>query len=441
MASSNGAIEAIRGVAQPLTGGPHDYDALLQRIGEARFVLIGEATHGTREFYRQRALLTQRLVREHGFHAVAVEADWPDAYRVNLHVTGRGSDSSPEDALAGFERFPTWMWRNTEVVEFIDWLAAHNRRNAAGVGFFGLDLYSLYGSIAELLRTLERIDPEAAARAKQRYGCFDHFDGDSEKYAYAAALGLSASCEEEALHQLADVRARMSEWQRRDGAALQDDIFFVEQNARLVKNAEEYYRHMFRGRVNTWNLRDRHMADTLDALAAHYDERVRRSKIVVWEHNSHIGDARWTSLHQAGEWSLGQLVRERHAEDAVLVGFTTYEGSVTAASSWDGPAERKRVRPALAGSHEALFHAAALPGFLLLSAHVLPASLLAPRLERAIGVVYQPSTERVSHYFEAELFRQFDAVIHLDETHALEPLERTTSWTAGDAPETYPFAV
>ncbi|HEX8844737.1 MAG TPA: erythromycin esterase family protein [Pyrinomonadaceae bacterium] len=437
---------AIREASHPLTGATNDCDPLIHLIDDASFVLIGEASHGTHEFYRERAQITKQLITEKGFTAVAVEADWPDAYRVNRYVQGRGDDAEAVDALAGFLRFPTWMWRNADVLDFVGWLREHNDHlpaNSPKVGFYGLDLYSLHASMEAVLKYLDKIDPEAAKRARYRYSCFEHFGEDTQAYGYAANFGLTESCEDEVLGQLIELRRRASDYASRDGHVAADDFFFTEQNARLVKNAEEYYRSMFRGRVSSWNLRDRHMAETLDALVRHLSSQGQQAKIVVWEHNSHLGDARATEMGESGELNVGQLVREKYGQAAVLVGFTTYKGTVTAASNWDEPAERKRVRPALSGSYEALFHDVGVPRFLLtLRGDGMAADILrGPRLERAIGVIYRPETERLSHYFHARLTDQFDAVIHFDETRAVEPLERTAQWQTGEmgeVPETYP---
>lgn len=429
--------------ARILNHSPGDYDELMQQIGDARFVLLGESSHGTQEFYRERARITQRLIEEKGFAAVAVEADWPDAYRVNRYVRGIGNDASSARALSGFARFPTWMWRNTEVVRLLDWMRARNAAlppQAVKAGFYGLDLYSLFKSIDAVLLYLQDVDPEAAKRAKARYACFDHYQEDSQRYGYAAAFGMSASCEQAVLEQLRDMHLRQAE--PGEGADA-DEFFYAHRNAILVKNAEEYYRSMFRGRVSSWNLRDSHMSDTLDALAEHLSQPGRPAKIVVWEHNSHIGDARATEMGQQGEWNVGQLTRENYGNDAYLVGFTTHHGTVTAATDWGEPAERRRVRPGLAGSYEALFHQTGIPAFMLLlrGNGELENLLSQPRLERAIGVIYRPESERQSHYFHASLPRQFDAVIHIDETRALEPLERTSLWETGEPTETYPFGV
>jgi erythromycin esterase-like protein len=437
----------VREAARPLGGGAGEYDELLELVGGARFVLLGEASHGTEEFYRARAEITRRLIEEKGFAAVAVEADWPDAYRVNRYVRGVGEDADGDRALGGFKRFPTWMWRNRAVLDFVEWLRGHNAALGEGAqraGFYGLDLYSLHTSIEEVLRYLDRVDPEAAGRARSRYGCFDHFGEDVQRYGYAAAFGLTESCEGEVVKQLVELRRRAPEYATRDGRVAEDEFFYAEQNARLVKNAEEYYRSMFRGRVESWNMRDSHMAETLDALVAHLLRRGQEARVVVWAHNSHLGDARATEMGESGEWNVGQLVRERYGRHAFLVGFTTHTGAVMAADDWDAPPRVKRVRPALAGSYELLFHETGLARFLLdLRAEGRARELLLrPRLERAIGVIYRPETERLSHYFGARLAEQFDAVLHFDTTGAVEPLDARRRAAAGDEPpETYPTGV
>jgi Erythromycin esterase homolog len=438
------AFDALLRVAHPLSGSASDYDPLLELIGEAGLVLLGEASHGTHEFYRERALITRRLIEEKGFAGVAVEADWPDAYRVNRYIRGAREDADAEEALRGFRRFPTWMWRNAEVLDFVGWLRAHNESSdpRETVGFYGLDLYSLYTSVEEVIAYLEKVDPSAAERARERYACFEHFGGEGQEYGRAVSLGISESCRRGVVEQLVELHRNSVAYLRRDGLAAEDDQFYAEQNARLVANAEEYYRTMFSAHVSSWNLRDTHMADTLDNLIAHSERHDERAKLVVWEHNSHVGDARRTEMGERGELNLGQLTRARHPGDAALVGFTTYRGTVTAASAWDAPAELKQVRPALPESYEALFHEVGEPRFLLRFAGSDVASALRkPRLERAIGVIYRPETERQSHYFAAQIASQFDAVIHLDETRAVEPLERTAGWELGEPPETYPSAL
>jgi erythromycin esterase-like protein/predicted phosphoribosyltransferase len=424
----------------PLTGDGHDYDALIDRAAPAKLVCIGEASHGTHEFYRERAEITKRLIAEHGFTAVAVEADWPDAYRVNCYVRGAGDDDSADEALGDFERFPRWMWRNTVVAEFIDWLRDWNDSlpdGAAKAGFYGLDLYSLYTSMEKVVDYLEQVDPEAAERARERYACFDHFSRDPQVYSYETGIGGAEPCERQAVEQLMELRELAAEVSRDSGPEV-DRHFYAEQNARLVAGAEEYYRAAFRGGVQSWNLRDTHMAETLDELLAHLELRQGPTKVAVWAHNSHLGDARATELGQAGELNLGQLVRERHGDLSLLVGFTTFTGTVTAASDWGGAAERKRVLRGMAGSWERRLHDAEVPNFLLHQTTGLDRR----RLERAIGVIYRPETERFSHYFHARLSDQFDAVIHFDETTALEPLVSAgESEQARELPETYPWGV
>jgi erythromycin esterase-like protein len=424
---------------RPLRGEPSDYDELIERATRARFALIGDGSHGTQEFYRERAEITKRLIAEAGYTAVAVEADWPDAYRVNRFVRGASEDADAQEALADFHRFPAWMWRNVEVVEFVTLLREYNDALALSipkVGFYGLDLYSLHTSMEAVVEYLDGVDPEAARRARERYACFDQFGRDPQVYAYEAGLAGAEPCEQAAVEQLVELRELTAQTAGRNGHLDADRQFYAEQNAQLVVDAEAYYRAMFRGGVESWNLRDRHMAKTLDALAAHLEATSGAAKVVVWAHNSHLGDERATELADAGQLNLGRLVRERHGEDALLVGFTTYAGTVTAASDWGGPAERKRVRRALPGSWEELLHQRGMDRFWL-----EPGELRGRRLERAIGVIYRPETERISHYFHARLSGQFDAVVHIDETHALEPLERTNEWDAGELPETYPWGV
>ena len=451
-ASNDAAVARIVGAhVRPLTGEPSDFDQLLELVGNARFVLIGDASHGTHEFYRIRAEITKRLITGWGYTAVAVEADWPDAYRVNRFARGESDDADATEALGGFKRFPQWMWRNADVLDFVGWLRAHNdaQRDASSrVGFYGLDLYSLHASMAAVLAYLDTVDPAAAARARSRYACFDAFGPEPQAYGYAATLGLSPSCETAVLNQLVDLQRAADVYARRDGRVARDALFFAEQNARLVRNAERYYRAMFLGPALSWNVRDRHMTETLEQLARFLDTEGRRSpetpaRIVVWAHNSHLGDARATEMSGRGELNVGQLVRTRNPLTTKLVGFTTYDGTVTAASDWDQPAERKGVRPALEGSYEAVFHEIGYRRFLLdlTTAGAAQHALMTPRLERAIGVVYRPETERLSHYFHAVLPRQFDAVLHYDTTRAVEPLERTGTWERGEIPETYPSGV
>ena len=439
-------LEAIEREARPAESAGDVLESLLGSLEHTRFVLIGEASHGTHEFYQARAEMTQHLIVEHGFNAIAVEADWPDAYRVDRYVRGVSEDQDADEALSGFKRFPTWMWRNTVVLEFVEELRKHNEglppeRKA---GFYGLDLYSLQTSIEEVLRYLDKVDPEAAQRARYRYGCFEHFGEDVQAYGYAAGFGLTASCERAVVAQLTELRRRAAEYAQRDGRVAEEAFFTTEQNARLVRNAERYYRSMFRGREESWNLRDRHMAETLEAVAQRLDRPGRPAKVVVWAHNSHLGVARATQMGAAGELNLGQLVREQYGSECMSIGFTTNHGTVSAASGWGGPLERKAVRPALPESYEGLFHRTQRHRFhLWLRAGSSGAvqGLREQRLERAIGVIYLPRSERASHYFLARLPDQFDIVIHFDETRAVEPLERTSGWDVGEEFETFPSGV
>jgi len=433
-------LNAVNRAAIPLTFDSGDYDPLLQWIGNRRLVLIGEASHGTHDFYRERALITRRLIEEKGFNAVAIEGDWPDAARVHRFVRGGSKDANARESLGDFVRFPAWMWRNMDVLAFVDWLYHFNQGIARQerVGFYGLDLYSLHASIRAVLDYLDKVDPEGAQQARYRYACFDHFGEDTQAYGYAANFGLSRDCEDEVVPQLVEMRRRSTELAARDGRVEPDDYLFAEQNARLVQNAERYYRAMFGERAESWNVRDEHMAETLAWL-----QRIRpEAKIVVWAHNSHLGDARATEMAARGERNVGQLMRERFGEDVFLIGFTSHSGEVTAASRWEVPAERKIVRPALQGSYEALFHETGIPVFLLpLHDNDVTRVFAKPFLERAIGVIYRPVTGRLCHYFYSRMPEQFDAVIHIDRTMALIPFEHTSVWSAGEMPETYPFAV
>jgi erythromycin esterase-like protein len=445
MANDELVVSAFEAAARPCSEAAADLDAVLELTRGARYVLIGEATHGTHEFYRRRAQITERLIVEQGFAAVAAEADWPDAYRVNRYVRGLGADADAEEALSDFRRFPAWMWRNADVLDFVGWLRAHNDELSAPrkVGFYGLDLYSLNVSMAAVLAYLERTDGAAAERARARYACFDDFENDPERYAHYTALGLSADCEKEAVAQLVELQRRQASLLQGDGIVAEDEYFHAERNAAVVRDAEKYYRSMLGGRAETWNLRDTHMADTLAALSAHLAGRFEQPKVVIWAHNSHVGDGRATQFAERGELTLGQLMRERDRDGTILIGFSMHGGTVTAASDWGRPAQQRAVKTPLPGSWEALLHRVGRGEFLLRMGDLRPSADLAaaldqPRLERAIGVVYKPETERFSHYFHSVLRRQFDALIHIDRTRALEPLERTSTTKSGDEPETFP---
>ena len=427
------AFEAVRSAALPLGGGMHDYDHLIDLVAERTFVLLGESTHGTEEFYRMRAEISRRLIEECGFDAIAVEADWPDAYRINRYVQGQG-DALITEAFADFQRFPKWMWRNREMLSFITWQAEHNQRagSSASVGFYGLDLYSLYRSASAVTEYLERVDPGQAAAARRLYSALNNVS-DPQHYGSEVAAGLRPSCCEAAAQLLIQLVRNAPTYLAVDGRAAADEQFFAERNAYVVLNAEQYYRAMFTGHVDTWNLRDAHMINTLFALRRHLRANGRQGKIIVWAHNSHVGDARATAMGERGEWNVGQLLREQAGEGkAFLVGFTTYTGEVTAARQWDGPAERRWIRPARKDSYEHLFYSSHHDRFFLHLDNEMAHALNEPLLERAIGVLYRPDSEYASHYFPARLAMQFDAVFHLDETHAVEPLDSTQLWLEGE---------
>jgi len=425
----------LREVAEPLPDLEEpDLGSLLERVGDARLVLIGEATHGTSEFYALRARITRELVRSHGFSIVAAEADWPDAMRIHRYVRGEIEPGRPWHAFA---RFPTWMWRNEETLGFVEWLRDWNslRRAEQPAGFFGLDLYSMYRSIRMVLDYLDRVDPPAARVARERYGCLTPWEGDPATYGRAALTGRYRVCEKEAVSILTDMLARQIEYSERDGERYFDAV----QNARLVADAERYYRAMYYGNVESWNLRDRHMFETLEALLRFHGPT---SKAVLWAHNSHLGDARATEMGVRGELNVGELCRRSFGNQAFLVGFGTDHGTVAAASAWDGPLEVKRVRPSHAQSYERLCHDSGVPVFLLpLREPRRPEvrfELEEPRLERAIGVVYRPDTELQSHYFHAALPHQFDEYIWIDETRSVRPIGEAT---ARSFPPTHPFSV
>lgn len=421
-------VDELNDAVVPLEAQGEDYNAVLEQIGRARFVMIGEASHGTHEFYQARIKISQRLIKEHGFMAIAIEGDWPDAYRVHRYLQGEGNVSDSERSLDDFERFPTWMWRNTTLPPFLNWLRLYNDSLPAvqKIGFYGLDLYSLNSSMHAVIDFLNKIDPEAAQRAMQRYACFDHVNQDPQMYSYLISVGIKKACINEAVAQLVELQHRAFEYLHRDGIAVEDEYFFATQNARLVKNAENYYRSMLEGRVSTWNIRDSHMAETLNVLADHLETRFNQpAKIIVWAHNSHVGDSRATEMGERNEFNLGQLVREQYGSHSYSLGFSTYEGTVMAASNWGRPGEKKQVRPGLPGSYEELFHHLRYKNFFLnlLDNEKLEHYLNISRLLRAIGVIYLPESERFSHYFFTHLPYQFDGLIHFDKTSALHPLK------------------
>ncbi|MGO8914951.1 MAG: protein-L-isoaspartate(D-aspartate) O-methyltransferase [Stellaceae bacterium] len=428
-------VSAIAGFSEPFTSiEGADLDTLLERIGDAKIVLLGEATHGTSEFYRMRERISQELIARKGFRLIAIEGDWPDVARLDHYV--RHFEFPPSEWTA-FARFPTWMWRNNEVRSFVDWLNAHNaKRNLENrTAIYGLDLYSLYTSIGSVLKYLDDVDPASARIARHRYGCLTPWQADPATYGHAALTGAYRTCEKEVARMLEDILHKQSDYAARDGERFMDAV----QNARLVTDAERYYRIMYYGSRESWNLRDNHMFETLKTLLAFHGPE---AKAIVWAHNSHIGDAAATEMSARGEYNIGQLCREEFGNGVYSIGFGTHSGTVAAASDWNGPMEVKAVLPSLRQSYEWLCHESGRPQFMLPlrsgRAVEVRDRLTKPRLERAIGVIYRPETELASHYFQAILPAQFDEYIWFDETRAVTPFG--TKELEG-LPDTYPFGL
>lgn len=434
--SASVVIEALRVAAEPLPdpGAESAFGAAFDRFGDARVVLLGEATHGTSEFYRARAAITRRLIERHGFNIVAVEADWPDAARIDDYIRHQSPRPRRGDVFA---RFPTWMWRNAEVLAFADWLRGHNESLAVAdrASFHGLDVYSLSESIHAVVTYLDQVDPDAGRLARERYGCLTPWQDEPARYGSAVVHGAHQGCETAVVAQLRDLLAKRLAYLHEDG----ERWFDAAQNARIVRAAEHYYRAMYRGAVESWNLRDRHMFGTLQALLAH---RGDAAKAVIWAHNSHIGNAAATAMGWQGEFNIGELCRMAFGDEAMLIGFGTDRGRVAAASDWGGDMEIKAVRPARTDSWEHCFHATGVarsltewrsPGH-----RALAEMLRQPLLERAIGVVYRPETELTSHYFQAVLAEQFDGFVWFDETSPVTPLGAEHP---RGAPELYPFGL
>jgi erythromycin esterase-like protein len=426
-------IDVIHDEAVPMADDLTKYDGLVKKIGDARFVLMGEASHGTHEFYQARIDITKQLIEKKGFMAVMIEGDWPDAYRVHRYVQGQGDAQMSTQALDDFNRFPTWMWKNTTLPPFLQWLRAYNDNTstaASKVGFYGLDLYSLNSSMQAVIQYLNKVDPTAAERAKHQYACFDHLNVDPQLYGYLSSSGTKKSCMDEAIKECCELQHRAFAYLQQDGMAAEDEYFFALQNARVVKNAEMYYRAMYSGRISSWNIRDRHMVETINILADHLEhQRNKPAKIIIWAHNSHVGDARATEMSEHGEVNIGQLMREQHM-DTYSIGFSTHDGFVTAATDWDTPALRRVISPGFSESYEELFHHVPYKQFILNLAgnDTLDYYLKIPRLQRAIGVIYRPETERLSHYYFTHLPYQFDSIIHIDKTSAVRPLVPNKEW-------------
>lgn len=412
----------------PISTTENKYDKLLNSIGNSRYVLIGEATHGTHEFYKIRAEITQKLILEKGFMAVCIEGDWPDAYYIHRYLQGQGNKNNCEEVLKKFTRFPQWMWGNKTLVPFLQWLRTYNDSVQNKIGFYGLDLYSLNASMQAVINYLDKADPEAAKRARYRYACFDHLGLDPQAYGYLASKGIK-SCTKETMEQLLEFQSKSFQDTRNNGA-VEEELLYATQNARVVKDAEKYYRTMFDSTELSWNVRDTHMFETLNVISDYLEDRFKKpAKIVVWAHNSHVGDARATEMSERNEVNIGQLTREQHGiKDTYLIGFSTYKGFVTAAYDWGQPAEHRVVNPGLQGSYEDLFHQLKYQNFILnLNQYKeIEHYFHITRLQRAIGVIYRPETERISHYFFTRLPYQFDSIIHIDETTAVQPLDRPT---------------
>ncbi|HEX8527113.1 erythromycin esterase family protein [Allosphingosinicella sp.] len=418
-----GAISAIAGAARPIEGTASDYSDILAAGGGSSRILLGESTHGTHEFYRERARISRRLIEQHGVGAVAIEGDWSPTWRVNLYVRGLGADSSAEQALSGFTRFPDWMWPNSDFRDFVEWLRAWNleRPAAERVGLYGMDVYDLYEAADAAVVWLSERDAAAAARAQSLYRCFRPYRGDTGAYG-EATQGGRVSCREEAEAVVAEV-GRMP--RPRDPIEAERHFAAV-RAAASVAAAEDYFRTAYAGSL-AWNVRDRRMERNVEEIAGHVASLSGRpGKVVIWGHNSHVGDARATSAANRGELNLGQLMRQRHGASAFLIGFFSYEGRVFAAPEWDRPGRVYAMRPALPGSYSASFRETGLANFSLLirGNEAVRRALAGPMLERAIGVVYLPESERLSHYFDARLAEQFDAAIFFDRSTAVAPLRR-----------------
>lgn len=416
-------LQQIRDSMFYLNNTDKSYYPLLDKIGDAHFVLLGEATHGTSEFYRARAQITSLLIKEKQFNAIAIEADFPDVHSINRFLRDNNGGSAA-DSLNGFIRFPAWMWKNREMLSFIENLKMINQSRSPlqRVGFYGMDLYSMYSSIEAVISFLDKVDPDASERARKRYSCFYRYGNDDDSYGQAMNY-VQENCQKEVVQQLVEFQKKKMDYSSYN-LTENEELFYAGQNARIAKDAEQYYREMFNKRVSTWNLRDLHMADMVDEVSQHVSKISETAKIVVWAHNSHVGNALATEFSESGELSLGQLILFRHWSDCYLVGFTTYNGTLAAASQWGGEVAKKNLNPALEDSYEQLFHNTDIKAFML-DLNGITGGLDAFKqnhLERSVGVVYSPQSERASHYFKARLADQFHTVIHFDSTTAVDPL-------------------
>lgn len=419
-------VQALRDTINPIYPDSKSYYPLLDQIGDAHYVLLGEATHGTKEFYESRALITNLLIKEKGFNVIAIEADLPETYNVNAFLRDTNSKEPALSTLNSFQRFPVWMWKNIEMLSFIDNLKSINNKKLPEqrIGFYGLDLYSMYTSVEQVISYLQKVDPQAAEKAQKRYSCFFKYGKNDDAYGQAMSY-VSESCQKEVIEQLTDLQLKKMDYVENSSFLSNEDLFFAEQNAKLIKNAEQYYRQMFDKRVQTWNLRDLHMADTVESITQHITKVAGYAKIVIWTHNSHAGNALGTEFAKDGELNLGQLILFRHWGDAFLIGYTTYTGTVLAASDWGEDPKIIKVTPALDDSYESLFHETDLKAFIfdLTNINSKLDFFKQNHLERAIGVVYTPESEKVSHYFNARLADQFHAVIHFDNSSSIHAID------------------
>jgi erythromycin esterase len=426
-------VEDAERIAHPLEQN-QDLDALIDQIGGARFVLLGEASHGTSEFYSWRARLSQRLIEEKGFSFIAVEGDWPDCYKINRYVKNyENAGQSAYETLQAFDRWPSWMWANWEVAALAEWMRNYNQRSGRAAGFYGLDVYSLWESMRSVMQYLEKKDPHMAQLAKNAIRCFEPYGENVQAYAWSTRMAPE-SCEDEVIGLLSEMRQNPTRYDSDPEAA-----FNAEQNALVMVNAERYYRAMVRSDLNSWNVRDIHMMETLNRLMAHHGPE---SKAIVWAHNTHIGDARATDMARDGMVNLGQLVREEYGEEnACLVGFGTHHGTVIAGQAWDAPMEVMGVPDAVEGSWEDVLYQTGRADFFLLLGETRGSKRFEQeRGQRAIGVVYDPNRERYGNYVPTVLPARYDAFLFFAETRALHPLHLKIE-EKNQVPDTYPWGL
>jgi erythromycin esterase-like protein len=442
--NSSTTVYTVREFAHVHSGSPEDYEPLIELIGNAGVVLIGQGSCGTHEFYAARARITRRLIEQKGFAAVAVDADWADASHINRYVQGEGEDDDARTSLDGFRHFTTSTWRNAAVIDFLEWLRAYNQslQGDPPIGFHGLDLYNLHNTNRLVAGYLGRFDPVAAQRMRSSYAyaCFGDPSALAEACGDEFGVTLGQSCEHEIIAEMVELRRRLAEEIMSTGGSPEYEAFFAEQSAQVDHNAEKYYQAMLGGKVSSWTLRNRHLDETLAALVDHLERSAAHGKVVFWAHNALVGDSRAHESQRPGEPSVGQLARERYGEAAVLIGLTTYHGTVRAASEWDGPFEQKTVLPSLPGSYESLFHEVGHPRFVL-SIHgnsKVNEALRDPRQQRSIGIIYRPETEPFNDYFRTRLNDQFDAVIHFDQTTAVQPLIGDPDYELEEIPGSVP---